>query len=1131
MEPNLCELSTTLMIFLVKILYTFDEDRTNCLARWPHPIDIRTAYLDENTQIGIIELKICLQAIATASPEIVAKLGQDYTVYAYDYSEYETPLVGQGMLSWILASSSPTPGAPAHQSRTIVTGRVCKNVLGLFSSNSQETLEVKLRLVPVPTSLQSEYIESMKKYRDISQMMPPGFDPQAWTSFLQANPGFFQQTLLSGSQSPAMGAAQPGGFGIEHVQRLLTGEGQQPRPNEGRQTLSRASSFVTAEIGQQLPRLPSPASSVMSGITAPKRRGRKPGPNYKGPRPRRASSKQASRQESTDPGYTTSDEAFEEGPSKKRAKVVQTEWDGGQDFGKQPESLRVAASTAASVRIHQPTAVRPGSNAHLSLEGQPRAPTPIASPSERERRPRLPLSKSNLGQQSVTADHTFAAPFSPAADFEKPSPLAMSSPEKSQVESSPVDIASSPPIFSTNSTIQSSPRLPDFPPHSFEDSGFMSGTFDDFFDNDELRPLDNENHVLADQPGKRAELSAAGDETDSQVRHDQTDGPSPQLPEQEEEAVTDTHEGLHETTFSRQLSRTASSASLPPPPVAASDPIRPSALNRSQTWSGNQAPHPASESAQPLSLDGSRDKPLSSCRSRRQSDTGGKSGVKRKAAIQSNLKASIAAGELPPFCDNCGAIETPTWRKAWSKIHSGTPEHVRLSEEEGGILAWQTLQTDTKGVICLYRIIKKSLAKYDEGFTDMLLCNRECSISVKLGFTDAYAACGIWLYTRKCMRPKETWDKTQKGPDDKRRRRSNGKGIQPEEASFGNIAPSGKGLYSDGSSPANESGQSDAIEGEPKRDATKRQEALDGENRSHKKNCTLDEASAAAALERAIQSSPHRFRGSQQVPIEVGDLTPQPTRRILFPSPTQTTHVTSKSKSMSGITGLPSKPKPAQSSPAASPKQRDKENRPPSDHDDLDRFFETDGCKTPVRSAHSVFRTPTRSPMLLPPTTGDFFSSAARALLRPPSTPKRTPTKCGALTELTPFSAQLNQILADANAGSPRSNNDLDIPTLPSLRNTPYNSRVIDFDFTNFDTEDLVSTDVPMPSSPPAWSLVGYDDVIGDGNQQSPWGDYALENTIASPEGNMEEVVSEGKEDGSKGVVVEKVRLEAEAAG
>ena len=52
-----------------------------------------------------------------------------------------------------------------------------------------------------------------------------------------------------------------------------------------------------------------------------------------------------------------------------------------------------------------------------------------------------------------------------------------------------------------------------------------------------------------------------------------------------------------------------------------------------------------------------------------------------------------------------------------------------------------------------------------------------------------------------------------------------------------------------------------------------------------------------------------------------------------------------------------------------------------------------------------------------------------------------------------------------------------------------------DFDFSAFDSQDLISTDVPMPSSPPAWFGVYEDDGLdgggGDGGG-SLWGDDAL---------------------------------------
>ena len=707
----------------MKVLYSFDsENKTNCLARWPQAIDIRTVHIDESTQIGVIELKTCIQAIVAASPELVAKLGQDYTVYAYDYSEYETPLVGQGMLSWVLASASSTPSAPAHQSRTIVTGRVCRNILGLFASSTQETLEVKLRLVPVPTSLQSEYIESMKKYRDISQMMPEGFDPQAWTNFLQANPNFLQSANQSRSQSPAMGAGQASAFRIEHVHRLLSGDGSAGKSADAQRQCSNSS---ITDVAAPPPRPSSAASSVQSTM-APKRRGRPPGVKTAA----RGRGVQAKKNEARpiptnpiDSGYISNDERVEEGSNRKRAKVMQAEWPGKNDFAKQPESLRVAASTAASVRIHQPTAVRPNDNLATSLEGPPREPTPIADSSNRAMKPQLPPPKSSLRRGSFATEHkTYASPYIPPKGPINPGESALTSPEASQAESSPVDIASSPPVYQPTSTAASSPSLPNLPRY-FDDSGLMSGSIDDLFGDDELRPIDDEDIEVSAHYIRRPELPAPSFTGEYESR----------LPETADLAQEATQQGSSEgraaaqkrqmAANARLLSRTASYTNLAPPPVPASDPVRPTTLNRSQTWSGNQVSHPNSDVPLVPPVEEGMRRLIS--RSRQGSDSG-TGGARRKQAIQSKLVSSVAAGEMPPFCENCGAIETPTWRKAWVKIHSGTPEHVVISEEEGGIIAWQTLQTDHEGTVCLYRIIKKSILKSDEGFTEILLCNRKC---------------------------------------------------------------------------------------------------------------------------------------------------------------------------------------------------------------------------------------------------------------------------------------------------------------------------------------------------------------------------------------------------------------------
>ena len=700
----------------MKVLYTFDDqNKTNCLARWPQALDIRTAYLDESQQIGVIELKTCLQAIVSASPELVAKLGQDYTVYAYDYSEYETPLVGQGMLSWILASCSSTPSAPAHQSKTMVTGRVCKNILGLFTSASHETLEVKLRLVPVPTCLQSEYVENMKKYSDISKIIPNGFDYASWTSFLQSNPAIMQLANASRSQTPAPGSNQREGMGMEHVQRLLS-QGSTPFQSGDLPLALQTTNSVGGPGVGQLPRPSSPAMSVQS-TTAPKRRGRPPKngpkakPNNPPPQPQ-----PAVRQETLGNGSEVNDDRLEEGPSRKRAKITKADVPGSSTFVQQSESLRVAASTAASLRIHQPSAIRPSTDIASSLEAPPRVPTPIANPLNQPRRPALASARSSLRQESLAVDEcSYESPYAPSENGAKPPESLMTSPAASRADSlaeTPADITSSPPVYRNMSTAPSSPRLPVLPRDI--DSGFMSGSLDDLFEDDELRPLDEEDLEIAAQYCKRSDLPSIPivnpESTDQPIAQIQTIGPSAT----DDRAIASSRQSARNAVG---LGRTASLGSVPRPSAIASDPVRPSSLSRSQSWTG--LPKKQSPSEFPTSDDNDAQQAK---RARRGS---GAEAQLKKEKIRNKLVTAIAAGEVPPYCDNCGAIETPSWRKAWAKVYSGTPQYVRVSDEEGGFLAWQKLQTDESGTVCLYRVFKKNLRGDDEGFNEILLCNRK----------------------------------------------------------------------------------------------------------------------------------------------------------------------------------------------------------------------------------------------------------------------------------------------------------------------------------------------------------------------------------------------------------------------
>lgn len=267
----------------------------------------------------------------------------------------------------------------------------------------------------------------------------------------------------------------------------------------------------------------------------------------------------------------------------------------------------------------------------------------------------------------------------------------------------------------------------------------------------------------------------------------------------------------------------------------------------------------------------------------------------------------------------------------------------------------------------------------------------------------------------------------------------------------------------------------------------------------------MNDAAAAAALHRAIQSSPARLTGAQHTPAIAADLTPKPTRRLLFPSPKQSNtakvaHTFSSSVTANGRGTVSTVP---QLSSDKEDEQADKENCPPMEtmEETLNDLFEEEPQSlarptTPIPSGQSpdhTFRTPRNASGLhrVPPKTGDFFSSTAKALLHHPNTPKRALARSDAqpLGEVTPFTAHLNQLFSDAPSAH------FDFPTLPPLQNTP--GRFDNgYDFSQFDSQDFISTDVPMPSSPPAWFGV-YEDPIDDSG--GLFSDYALPELQSTP--------------------------------
>ncbi|RAL64794.1 hypothetical protein DID88_001391 [Monilinia fructigena] len=809
----------------LKVLYTFDDGcKTNCLARWPQVLQIQSIAMDETNSIGVIELYTCLQAIIECSPELLPRAGRDFTVYAYDYSEDDNPLVGQGMLSRALATP-PISNTPTHQSQKLITGRVCKDIRGLFANGVKETLEVKLRLVPQTVS-PIEYPNIMgNPNQSISTSI---FDQNEWNSLLQSQQ---TQSQMQNRTSTPAAMSNNKGTNMEAVNQLLSPS--LPPANIYNKSLPPAPSIVRDEPVAIAPReqkiaRPSSRTTVKRG-----RRGRPP----KNPR---------SEAGGNTSGYEEGTEG-EDGPApKKRAKITQADWNNKSTFGSGSDSLRVTASTAGSIRAFRPLAPSGGLTVGNHLQEIPRAPTPVpilAQPvnqhpvNQRSVNQHRPQSQSGLKQDSI------AQPEMPQAHSPAYSQLEPSLPPEDRLRLSiesvhpsperigspgftPQDIASSPPVLRNGTpSIRSSPPClssPSLPPMPRLDSGFVSGNLDDLddlFGDDEItRPVDEDGAVVAKKSTKRRgprKTQPANSNLNGGFHiQEETPGPMELLPKRmliteqpkpkpraiqtksrrnsimSEDGQSlpplkqDTHPTSHPPLQSQpappgveappptlhlptpptseytqpsmpqmhipavpppqpqpsqprsasgNLSRTASTGSMALPNIPVSDSGLPPNFQRSQTWS--EHPHYMTEAPNAPS----------------QTEA-------KKASIRQKLENALRNGQMPQYCENCGAIETPTWRRAWSQECQGAPGYHEYSEEPGRVTAINILSRDESGLPTSYLLIKKALAAGEDQkqYKAFSLCN----------------PCGIWMSKYKSQRPEAKWGKD---PDPKKKRPSKAK--------------------------------------------------------------------------------------------------------------------------------------------------------------------------------------------------------------------------------------------------------------------------------------------------------------------------------------------------------------------
>ncbi|KEZ43886.1 hypothetical protein SAPIO_CDS4058 [Scedosporium apiospermum] len=492
----------------LKVLYTFDKDSEDrCLARHPHIFQIQTLKLAENTTIGLVDIKHCLDAVAKCSPELTdPSADSDYVVYAYDYSEPDTPLVGQGVLSWLL-DPSKNDGSNNNQSLSMVTGMVTENRMRLLSGNGiKDTLEVKLKFVrnnkirrpgQQPTSNQQQHSPSPLQSFDIQNMAQTHAPAQAQDQ-RQAAPHHLQlQTSQFDMSMPqGMDTAQTSSMEWNYLMQSFPPLGHDasvgsPLPLDDVSFNANSLNNIppAPSTNEPVAQAPPARASSRAPSRPSSRASRKRQPTG---RPRGRPRKRPLATEGNTSGYEDGTDG-DDGPAPKKriASTVVGDRAVSAPFAGAPDSLRVAASTSNSLRNFRPLAGggEGGPSAGSHLQDVPRAPTPVPKADQRiqgarggsagSRRPStLSREPSTLapGQQSF-CDSRLA--LSPTGEDGHSPPIAATPAAFS--DDSGAEISSSPPVPRPSRFLQSSPppSSPILPPMPQPDSGFMSGSIEE----------------------------------------------------------------------------------------------------------------------------------------------------------------------------------------------------------------------------------------------------------------------------------------------------------------------------------------------------------------------------------------------------------------------------------------------------------------------------------------------------------------------------------------------------------------------------------------------------------------------------------------------------------------------------
>lgn len=141
--------------------------------------------------------------------------------------------------------------------------------------------------------------------------------------------------------------------------------------------------------------------------------------------------------------------------------------------------------------------------------------------------------------------------------------------------------------------------------------------------------------------------------------------------------------------------------------------------------------------------------------------------------IKKQLEASVASGEAPKFCPNCGEVKPATWRCYWILEADGAGEDIPVGKGTGVHWVEPLIREPKTGKILRHRIYKQ--------WSHLTSEQRESGLWVQLTFC---SPCGDYIRKHQAVRPMSLWNKEAQAALPKGRGKSRAKAKSRANSTF-----------------------------------------------------------------------------------------------------------------------------------------------------------------------------------------------------------------------------------------------------------------------------------------------------------------------------------------------------------